>query len=432
MKTDGIGETSGAMDAANSVTDIRVLAAVVRRPASQRFGGACDAARSLTRYVAKLIDIDFAEMSDHDGSLPWEGHTYHFCRGYYIIPESLRRFFPPLRVRELNPLMFSTIPRLMRRGNYDLLHIHCLHPIWACAQMAWACKRIGRPYVLATHGLYENYYGRRTLSLGKLKAIAHVIGIRLPLLFLVRNSAGILASSPADLPILGKLGVSAERVTVVPSGAEYRYFERIADSELEFLRRKYRLPANLPLLLFVGHLKEHKGVDILIRTMVQLPGDWHLIVAGPHTRPEYAQKLMNMSVELGCTSRITFTGNVPNEELPGFYQLADIFVFPTQADTMPLVILEALASGKPIVSTTVGGIPFQVGKDAALLVKPGDVNELATAITRLLENEAMRRSLGDAGRRRAEKYFRWSRAAKLAVEAYYQAIERHKKYPKRR
>ena len=280
-----------------------------------------------------------------------------------------------------------------------------------------------RPYVMSTHGLFENYYYPKTFKLGKVKSLAHLLGVRAPLTYLVRNAAWILASSPADLPILEKLGGDPARVTVVPNGAEDHYFERLNSRALQRVREKYHLPTDVALLLFVGHLTEKKGVDILIRAISRPAHNYHAVIAGPHVRPEYAQGLMNMAKEAGCESRITFTGNVLSDDLPALFQLCDIFVLPTRADTMPLVILEAMASGKPIISTTVGGIPFQVDKDAALLVKPGDVYELAAAIARLLENEAMRKSLGDAGRRRAEEYFRWSRAAELAVEAYHQAIE---------
>lgn len=405
-----------------SKDNLRVLAALVRRPGAPRFGGAANAARSLSRQLARRIRLDFAEISEKDDSEPWEGNTYYYRRGYYLIPETLRRYVPGLSRRELNALIFSTVPQLLREQDYDLLHVHCLHPIWAVVQMGWTCKRMGRPYILSTHGLFENYHFPAILSYGKLKTLAHRVGVGKPLGWVFRNAAGVLASSPNDLPILEALGIDAARVTIVPNGAEDEYFEQLDRRTLEAVREKYRLPFGKPLLLFVGHLKEHKGVDILIQAVSRLEHDFHAIVAGPHTRPAYAEKLMALVQEAGCDSCVTFTGDVAPSDLPALYQLCDLFVFPTKADTMPLVILEAMASGKAIVSTSVGGIPFQVGDEAAILIRPGDVAGLVEALSALLQNEARRRAMGEAGRRRAEQLFRWSRSAELAIEAYHKAV----------
>ena len=97
-------------------------------------------------------------------------------------------------------------------------------------------------------------------------------------------------------------------------------------------------------------------------------------------------------------------------------------MLPTLADTFPLVILEAMAYGCPIISTSVGGIPSQVRDAEALLVAPGDVEALRGAIATVLSDPDRRRHMAEASRRAAQGYIGWDRSARLAHAAYRRAL----------
>ncbi len=123
--------------------------------------------------------------------------------------------------------------------------------------------------------------------------------------------------------------------------------------------------------------------------------------------PERA-RLERLSRELGLESSVRFLGQVENETMPSLYRSADIALNPSLVDNMPISILEALASGVPVVSTSSGGIPAMVKADEeALLVPPRDPEAMANALIALWEAPARRSSLREAGLRRASA-FGWS------------------------
>jgi glycosyltransferase involved in cell wall biosynthesis len=118
-----------------------------------------------------------------------------------------------------------------------------------------------------------------------------------------------------------------------------------------------------------------------------------------------------------------FTGFISNEELRALYQSTDLFVFPTRADTLPLVVLEAMASSRAVVSTRVGGIPFQVTSDTGILVDPNDPAALAGALDSLCARPNVRSEMGAAARLRVLDLFNWSNSARRAVEIYQEVID---------
>ena len=123
-------------------------------------------------------------------------------------------------------------------------------------------------------------------------------------------------------------------------------------------------------------------------------------------------------VAVGTVSRVVNNRPDVNEELRALYRSADVFVYPTAGDTLPLVVLEAMASRCPVVSTTVGGIPFEVTPECGALVPPDDAAAVARAVNAMLADPAARQAMGRAGRARVEQVFRWNHAAQAAVAGY--------------
>jgi glycosyltransferase involved in cell wall biosynthesis len=121
---------------------------------------------------------------------------------------------------------------------------------------------------------------------------------------------------------------------------------------------------------------------------------------GPTERP-----LKTLAADLGVADAVTFTGRIDNWDMPALYRSATLVLNPSTADNMPISILEAWASGVPVVSTNVGGIPFLV-EDArnALLVEPRRPESMARAALRVLESPALAASLAGAGRAAAEEF----------------------------
>lgn len=129
-----------------------------------------------------------------------------------------------------------------------------------------------------------------------------------------------------------------------------------------------------------------------------------------------------LAQELGLTDGVTFAGRVENSEMPTLYQTAHIALNPSLADNMPISILEALASGVPVVSTDVGGVPFLVedGK-TALLVPPRDPERMAAAMLRVLSDQPLRERLVQAGQDHARR-FAWENVRGKLFSAYAVAL----------
>jgi glycosyltransferase involved in cell wall biosynthesis len=157
-------------------------------------------------------------------------------------------------------------------------------------------------------------------------------------------------------------------------------------------------------LLFVGNLEasQHKGFPTLLQALTRLRDrthDWHLDVVGDG--PERLPYEKSAS-ELGLQEQVTFHGSQPKPVIAQMMREADLFVLPSRFDNLPCVVVEALASGLPVVSTTVGGIPELVDDERGRLVPPDDPSALADAIEYMLEalERFDRRAIGEASRDR--------------------------------
>lgn len=145
-----------------------------------------------------------------------------------------------------------------------------------------------------------------------------------------------------------------------------------------------RSDSSLKRLVFVGSLIPVKGIPFLLQAVARLSSqDWCLDIVGDGpNRAEYEQ----MSVDLRLGERVTFYGLRTKSEVAEFMRQADLFVLPSFWENLPCVLIEAMASGLPIVSTQVGGIPEIVDRETGILVPPQDVGSLSHAIGQMLES----------------------------------------------
>jgi glycosyltransferase involved in cell wall biosynthesis len=159
-------------------------------------------------------------------------------------------------------------------------------------------------------------------------------------------------------------------------------------------------------LLSVSRLERGKGIHVLLEAVEQLSARGIKVeLCSVGTGPERGA-LEAQTAQLGISGRVRFAGNVPfGDELDALYRDADIFVLPSFHEGLPYVILEAMALSLPIVSTTVGGIPYAIRNGTeGILVSPGDAPALAYAIERLANDREEARRLGQAAFARAREY----------------------------
>jgi rhamnosyl/mannosyltransferase len=199
---------------------------------------------------------------------------------------------------------------------------------------------------------------------------------------------------------------------VVPLSVDHRRFRPPED--------RYRGP---PTLLFVGRLRYYKGLDALLRALVLLP-DTHLEVVG--TGP-MASEWQSLAADLGLSQRVRFLGDVPDADLPQTYHRAHCFVLPANArsEAFGRVLLEAMASGLPCITTEVGtGTSWVVEHGVTgLVVDPADERALAGAALSLLRDPERQSEMGLAGRARVEALFTQERMVASIEDVYHQALK---------
>jgi glycosyltransferase involved in cell wall biosynthesis len=188
-------------------------------------------------------------------------------------------------------------------------------------------------------------------------------------------------------------------------------------------------------VLFAGRLEERKGIYQLIDAVpdiVREVPNVRFILLGKDTetgvgRTSAKKILQDKLAANGCTSNVEFVDHVNLNQMPACYRSADVCVVPSLYDNAPYTVLEAMSCGKPIVAASSGGIPeYVVSNKTGLLVEPGDVKGLATALTMILKDATMREQFGQAARERILRVYDKKEVAAKTVEAYKVAIALHK------
>ncbi len=215
--------------------------------------------------------------------------------------------------------------------------------------------------------------------------------------------------------------VDGEKIEVVYNGIEDTFRGALATDDLERWMRNLGLER--PYLLFVGNPKPHKNLDNVVKAYgraLQMHDFPHkLVCVGDRGGVEF--KIRQRSAQLGISERIVLLGHVAQEALPAIYQGAAAFLYPTLYEGFGLPVVEAMASGVPVITSNTSALK-EIAAGYAELVNPLDLDAMAVAIVRCVSDADHRKSLAKLGRRRSED-FRWRQAAEKTLEIYRQAIE---------
>lgn len=208
-------------------------------------------------------------------------------------------------------------------------------------------------------------------------------------------------------------GIAPDKVRVIHWGVDPSRFRPHAMARSDDLR-----------ILYVGLHEARKGLVYLLRAVARLHHDGvpvRLVTAGGGPQLD---ELKRLAAELRVADRVTFLGYVAdpeNERLPELYAQADVFVSPSLTEGFGFVLLEAMASGLPVVASDVSSMPEVLG-DAGLLFPPGDTEALVACLKSLAADPAKRATLGRMARQRAETSFTWQRTVQRALSVYDEAL----------
>jgi glycosyltransferase involved in cell wall biosynthesis len=290
---------------------------------------------------------------------------------------------------------------------YDVVHAHSYGFHHTLATLA-AARLLGKPFVLTPH-----FHPHWSMELGPRRRLlrrAFDAGLKGTLL---GGPDAVVCVSRAEGALLG--APRPERVHFIPNGVDPAPFQAARGEAF-----KQRLGIAGPSALFVGRLASNKGLHTLLDAWQAMPKDATLMIAGEgHLLPQLRER----AAREGLGQRVRLLGAVPDEDLRAAYAASDLFVLPSEYEAFGIVLLEAMAAGKPVVATRAGGMVevVQEGK-TGLLVPVGDAPALAGAMQHLLLDRAMAQAMGKAGQGRVHEGFTWD-AVTAKVEALYGALQ---------
>jgi glycosyltransferase involved in cell wall biosynthesis len=236
-----------------------------------------------------------------------------------------------------------------------------------------------------------------------------------------RGAARVIAVSESTRQdVIGFCGVPDSRVTVVPNGVT-EDFSPASPAEVAAFRAARDLPERF--VLYLGTLEPRKN----LARLVDAYADWQqpagrpvkLVIAG--ARGWYYEEIFARVAERKITGDVLFAGFVPAEELPWWYRSAELFIYPSLFEGFGLPVLEAMASGTPVITSTTSSLP-EVAGDAALLVNPLDTSALTAAIDQVMSTPQCAAQLRAMGLQRAAS-FSWQQTACATARLYRSVLE---------
>lgn len=215
--------------------------------------------------------------------------------------------------------------------------------------------------------------------------------------------------------------VDPARIAVIPLAADPRYRPLDRDACRATVTARHNVADGY--ILYVGTLQPRKNVSTLVDAYAQFrrrTGLPHkLLIVG---KPKYKFEAVFAAIERsGFKDDILFAGFVPDEELPTYYNAADVFVFPSLYEGFGLPVLEAMACGTPVICSSASCLP-EVVDDAGLLAEPSDPSAFCNALERVLGNPAEAAALRERGLQRAAR-FTWDRTARETLEVYHEVAQ---------
>jgi glycosyltransferase involved in cell wall biosynthesis len=321
--------------------------------------------------------------------------------------DRLEHFFLPLFLRRLKPdlVHFPTnrVPLLLRR-----------------------------PYVVTVHDMSALLFSTDSGTWINIRRFRFRRG-------LLRAAKVITVSAATGRDVRNILSIPADRIQIVYNAPAPEFFDherpamllnatgpQAAAQERQRILERYQIQQ--PFLLYAGNIRPQKNIPRLVEAFAvartELENDpryknLRLIIIGDEISKYPAVRLAVMQSRVEHSVR--FLGFVPFDTLRVFYELASAFVFPSLYEGFGLPPLEAMASGTPVVTSEIGALPEAVG-DAAMLVNPENVFDIARGIREVLLNEELRASLIERGRRHAAS-FSWERTAKEVIGIYRQVCK---------
>lgn len=301
-----------------------------------------------------------------------------------------------------NKLLLLTVPfllisqflktiALIRKEKIDLIQAHWFFPSGLVAGLAGKICR--KPLIITAHG--SDIFALKGWFWDEIKK------------FIIFLADRVSVVSPEIGKKLAKLGT--EKVFITPMGVDVSVFKP----------REKQEKKNQTNLLFVGRLSAAKGINYLIKALLEIIKEFpetNLVIIGAGQEKKEFEILAD---ELDLKQKVNFLGGIANQELPKYYQKADVFVLPSLTEGTPVSVLEAMSSGCPVVATKVGGVPAIIeNRKSGLLINPCSSEEISRAVIDILSDNDLRNSIVKKARKIIKERYDWSVAVNRFKNIY--------------
>jgi glycosyltransferase involved in cell wall biosynthesis len=395
----------------------------------------------ISEYVGKSPEeITYSFVFDEVYRLAKKGVNVHVVRGKIegdsisyginfhgikklIDPQALNMlmgnimFYPPISLLR-NPIYLYwenlyalNVSKIIEKYDLDLIHAHFAYPEGLVGLLAK--RRTGKPLVVSVHGhdiLVESSvrYGVR-LDL-RLDAIVRKV---------LKEADAVITASRTTFSEVSRIVGKTGKVYLVPYGVDIRKFNPNLDGS--YMRRRWRIDDHVKVVFTLRAHEPKYGIEYLLRAASLLKrNDVIFVIGGDGSLRPYHERL---AVDLGIKEKTIFVGKILRNEVPYYYAMSDIIVVPSLQEAFGLVVSEALACGKPVIGTKVGGIPDQILNGYnGFLVKPKDPKEIAEKILWLLEHPDISKQMGMNGRKIVEEKFDIDKQVKSKLFVYEELL----------
>jgi glycosyltransferase involved in cell wall biosynthesis len=299
----------------------------------------------------------------------------------------------------------------------DAVHIHTLweYPSLIAARMG---QTLNNPFVLRPCGMLDAWsMGQSALKKRiYLKLFSKDLFSELCTLHFTTEAEKEKSIYPPHLDsVIIENGISDAAYSDANSARDFfNYFPELAGKRI---------------ILFLGRIHPKKQPDVALGAFAQVAAEFpevHLVFAGPYEE-DYRNELVKKIHELGVHERVTFTGMLQGKVLYGAFRAADIFVLPSMQENFGIAVAEAMANCCPVIVSEHVDIKDYIQKDEAGLVCEASADAFASAIHHVMAMPQLGKSMGQCGRKVAEKYFRWDMAAERLKNVYQEIISNQKR-----
>ena len=285
------------------------------------------------------------------------------------------------------------LKKLIERENIDIIHGHYLFPA------GWASVKAGK----ATHTkTYVTSHGSDMFEMYKKQQYTR------PLIKKVLKDADVVLAVSNALKeeiINTKIPNIEKKVKLHLNSVDVDKFKTTKENEDKFkkeLANEFNIEADKPIILFVGNVIKRKNVDLLLEAKKQMKNKANLVVVGDGPLLEQLKAKAGKEYSDGNLENVYFTGS--RNDVEDIIPSCDLLVLPSFTESFGLVLIEALACGKPVIGSDVGGIREIITEDVGLLIDPNDSTDLANAIDRILSDEELMEKFKSNARNRAKDF----------------------------